>query len=320
MVYQAVAKEQFEEWDDEEPRGSCYYQATPRQRWELRWGNHKNRTPSASIESRQNWAVRECGILNMNHWYAQPTHEAVVKFSEVLSIPEFRDFHEKLRRQADFFAKTREVELAVYFVLEIERNNLIHLHLLIRTSVEDPVAVLGKIVQKASGTTAEQAHCKNIRSVASITRYTFKDMADVQDGEREVLLFKKGLGLNLSGQFGGYFVKTKRELWKECRREWFGDSYIEEWRPPEPPQRRGWQPSQEQLAADAEGRQDGYQQTDEPQTVKRREPTPSWPLARHHRQSVMASALPVISRVCEPIFPCGPPRNRSPANASTSNT
>jgi hypothetical protein len=34
----------------------------------------------------------------------------------------------------------------------------------------------------------------------------------------------------------------------------------------------------------------------------------------------MSSALPVISRVCEPIFPRGPARNRSPTNASTSNT
>ncbi|MFZ9091618.1 MAG: hypothetical protein ACO3FE_16190, partial [Planctomycetaceae bacterium] len=173
----------------------------------------------------------------MNHRYAQPTHEAVVKFSEVRTIPEFRDFHEKLRRQAGYFAKSRAVELAVYFVRAIERNNLIHLHLLIRTSMDDPADVLGKIIQKASGSTAELAHCENIRSVAAITRYTVKDMADVQEGEREVLLFKKGLGLNLSGQFGGYFVKTKGDLWKECRRDWFGESYIEEWKPPEPPQR-----------------------------------------------------------------------------------
>lgn len=315
MVCQAVTNEQFEQWEDEEPRVPCYYQAHPRQRWELPWGNHINRTPSASIESRQNWAVRECGILNMNHRYAPPTHEAVVKFSKIRTIPEFRDFHEKLRRQAGYFAKTRAVELAVYFVREIERNNLIHLHLLIRTSMDDPADVLGKIVQKASGTTAELAHCENIRSVAAITRYTVKDMADVQEGEREVLLFKKGLGLNLSGQFGGYFVKTKRELWKECRREWFGERYIEEWKPPEPPQRRRWQPSEEQLAADEECRQDENQDTDD-----QREPTPSWPLARHHRQSVMASALPVMSRVCEPVLPGGPPRNRSPTNASTSNT
>jgi hypothetical protein len=96
MVCQAVTNEQFEQWEDEESRVPCYYQAHPRQQWELPWGNHINRTPSASIESRQNWAVRECGILNMNHRYAQPTHEAVVKFNEVRTIPEFRDFHEKL--------------------------------------------------------------------------------------------------------------------------------------------------------------------------------------------------------------------------------
>lgn len=92
--------------------------------------------------------------------------------------------------------------------------------------------------------------------MAAITRYTVKDMADVQEGKREFLLFKKGLGLNLSGQFGGYFVKTKRELWKECRSEWFGERYIEERRPSDPPQRRRWQPSEEQLAADVQGRQD----------------------------------------------------------------
>ena len=137
-------------------------------------------------------------------------------------------------------------------------------------------------------------------------------MADVQEGEREVLLFKKGLGLNLSGQFGGYFVKTKGELWKDCRREWFGESYVEKWRPPEPQRRRRWQPSEEQLAADAEGRQEEDQETDEPQADEQPQPTPSWPLARHHHQSVMASALPVISRVCEPIFPRGPPETVPP--------
>lgn len=57
------------------------------------------------------------------------------------------------------------------------------------------------------------------------------------------------------------------------------------------------------------------QETDDEQ----REPPPSRPLARHLRQSVVVPALPVISRVCEPIFPRGPPKNRSPTNASTSN-
>lgn len=148
-----------------------------------------------------------------NSLRTQQTHEAVVKFSEVRTIPEFRDFHEKLRRQAGYFAKTRAVKLAVYFVREIERNNLIHLHLLIRTGMNDPSDVLGKIVQKASGATAELTHCENIRSVAAMTHHTVKDMADVQEGDQ-------------------------------------------------------------------------------------REPTPSWPLAHHHRQSEMESALPVISRVC----------------------
>ena len=63
---------------------------------------------------------------------------------------------------------------------EIERNNLIHLHLLIRTIMDDPADILGKIMQKASGTTSELAHCENIRSVAAITRYTVKNMADME--------------------------------------------------------------------------------------------------------------------------------------------
>ena len=93
-------------------------------------------------------------------------------------------------------------------------------------------------------------------------------------GQREVLLFRMGLRLTLSRHLGGYFVKTMWELCKVSRRQWSGESCIEDWRPPEPAQ----------------------------------------------RQSVMASALPIISRVCTPIFPRGPPRNRSPTNASTSKT
>jgi hypothetical protein len=69
-----------------------------------------------------------------------------------------------------------------------------------------------------------------------------------------------------------------------------------------------------QLAADVESRQDEDQGEADNQ-----EPTPSWPLARHHRKSVMALALPVISRVCEPSFARGPPRNRSPTKANHDN-
>jgi hypothetical protein len=93
-------------------------------------------------------------------------------------------------------------------------------------------------------------------------------------GQREVLLFRMGLRLTLSRRLGGYFVKTMWELWKVCRRQWSGESCIEDWRPPEPAQ----------------------------------------------RQSVMAPDLPVISRLCEPIFPREPTRHRTHTNATNSNT
>lgn len=204
----------------------CLYQSKPRHTWTLPFGNFIDRTPSSSVRSRQNWAAKEFGILTANHVHATPTHEGVIKFGKTLSVPDYRDFHTKLRRHVAYHVRTRSVEMACYWVREIEINNRIHLHLLVRSCLPDPSSVLAEKVNKSSNGNGSLVHFEAIKSVEAISRYTVKHLNDVIDGEREVLLFKKGIGLNICGQFGGYFVKPKVELWEECRRSWFKDEFV----------------------------------------------------------------------------------------------
>lgn len=203
----------------------CFYQMKPRHTWKLPFGNFVDRTHTNSIKSRQNWAAKEFGILTANHAHAKPTHEGVIKFDKTLTVPAYRSFQTKLRRRMAYHVRTRKVELACYWVREIEINNRIHLHLLMRSSLTDPSVVLAEHVMKSSEGTGELAHCEDIESVEAISRYTVKHLKDVIAGERDVLLFKKGIGLNICGQFGGYFVKRKAELWEECRKVWFKDEF-----------------------------------------------------------------------------------------------
>jgi len=203
----------------------CFYQTKPSQSWQPPFRNFVDRTHTNSITSRQNWAAKEFGILTANHAHVKPTHEGVIKFNGILSVSAYREFHAKLRRRMAYHVKSRQVELACYWVRELEINNRIHLHLLVRSSLTDPSIVLAEKVQDSSDGTGSLAHCEPIKSVEAISRYTVKHLNEVISGEREVLLFRRRVGLNICGQFGGYFVKRKTELWEECRKGWFKDQF-----------------------------------------------------------------------------------------------
>ena len=181
-----------------------------------------DRTATSSVAARRAWSRKEGAILERNHRELAPTHEATVRFGRPCPAGELTRFQTGFARRLGYHAKSRGVELAVYWVREIDRGNRVHLHLLIRTELQDPGTVLRRIVEKASGGVAGLPHCEPIRSVAAITKYVVKDLIEVRDGRREVLLFRRGCGLRLSGQCGGYFVRGKAELWEECRREWYG--------------------------------------------------------------------------------------------------
>jgi hypothetical protein len=64
---------------------------------------------------------------------------------------------------------------------------------------------------------ADVEYCEAVETVTGSGKYTVKDLLDTN----EVLLFVPRSGLNLCGQFGGYFVKSKAVLWAEWRKDYW---------------------------------------------------------------------------------------------------
>jgi hypothetical protein len=183
-----------------------------------------NRSPSESWESWRNWSRRERCILDTLHETHPPTHEAVVKFGRPVKPEKLKLFQDRVAASLRYWRKKHGHEFAVYFVREIERDNCVHYHFLIRTAVPFPRDVLKPIVENAAEGLAILRHCEAVDNVAAITRYVVKDIAAVDTGEKEVLLFKRSVGLHLSGGWNGYFVWTKGELWEKWKQERYGSA------------------------------------------------------------------------------------------------
>jgi hypothetical protein len=200
------------------PAVRCLYQRNPRPRERWPVTRFSNRSPTSSLESRRNWARRHACVLRQNHCYALPTHIAVMKFERPVTVTALKEFTKKLGRLARDAAKKQGSKLAAFWVVEVEANNRVHYHLLIRTDLPDPAALLAGWVGRASQGLASLAYCKPVESVEAASKYAVKDLLKVKAGEKKVLLFKRRLGLRTCGQFGGYFVKTKAQLCRESRR------------------------------------------------------------------------------------------------------
>jgi hypothetical protein len=109
----------------------CLFQANPRPEWQLP-DKPRNRSHSASVRSRYNWAAKQAGILDINHRDKRPQFIATIKFSEVKTIPEIRSFHKNLNRSLQRRRKKFENDELVFFLVrEIDPTNKIHMHLLI---------------------------------------------------------------------------------------------------------------------------------------------------------------------------------------------
>lgn len=179
--------------------------------------NHTNRSPTESQESRTNWARKESLILKTLHETHPPTHEAVVKFTMPMSVRSLKAFQTRFRQNVCNWSKREGVDMAIYYTREIERSNCVHYHLLIRTLHPKPSAVLRPIVASSSQGKATLRHLEQIRNAEATSRYILKYLESVRSGEKEVLLFRNGLGLHLSGAWNGYFVRSKRLLWEEWK-------------------------------------------------------------------------------------------------------
>jgi hypothetical protein len=174
------------------------------------------------VESRCSWARKERWILDTLHDTHPPTHFATVKFERCVSVDEVRLFDRRVRQSVRYWSSKRNgFEFAVYFVREIEVNNWIHYHCLIRTT-DDPWTVLPEMIDNASNETARLKHCELVTNVPAVTRYVVKDLDDVKTGRKPILLFKPKLGLHLSGWWNGYFVRPKGQLWDEWKQLTYG--------------------------------------------------------------------------------------------------
>lgn len=200
------------------------FQTNPSLTCRYRPKSHTSRSATDSIESRSNWAFYQASILDELHKIYRPNYEGVIKCLRPVNVSDLTSFQMGVRRRLSYFSKKYMEEFAVFYVIEGERNNCVHYHLLIRTSVCCPDKVLEQIVTKSSNGIAELKHCEAISDVERITHYTVKDIAAAQTGEKEVLLFKRGLGLRICGSWNKYFTVPKADLWAKCKASRYGSS------------------------------------------------------------------------------------------------
>ena len=200
------------------------FQSSPRLKALYRPSTHANRSPTESRESRKRWAEKERAILDVNHRSHPLTHEAVAKFKRPASVEFLKLFQRRVRQSLAYWIKSRRQQFAVYFVLEIERNNCVHYHFLIRTAVRFPRDVLKPIIDKASNGLAVLQHCETVNDVQAITRYVVKDLSPENPKMKKLLLFKPDLGIGFCGSWNRYFIKPKEQLWADWKRERYGNS------------------------------------------------------------------------------------------------
>jgi len=182
----------------------------------------KDRTPSSSILSRNNWASKEGMILNRNHIFLPPQFTAVIKFKKPTMPYIQNQFIRSLRQRFEYICRKYQATFAVYWVCEIERNNCIHYHFLIRTTLSHRQAkkFLQSKVNKAGKGLARLRYFKPIESISATTKYIVKDIQGINKDKYEVLLFTRESGLRVSGQFGNYFYTNKSKVWQAAIKDW----------------------------------------------------------------------------------------------------
>jgi hypothetical protein len=178
-------------------------------------------SPTFSHDSHKLWASRHVMILNELHSDFPPTHFVTIKFQRPESIETLRLFSAKVTDAVWHFNKTKDRYIAGRWVLEIEKNNACHLHILVRagiypdateyfTSVHNPFDWLQKTTSKINaklGTIAVVQYSQPIVTIEGASKYVYKL------GRDDILLFTRGLRVRQTGQFGNYFAgRTQVDL------------------------------------------------------------------------------------------------------------
>ena len=140
------------------------------------------------------------------------THFATLKFNRCETVGTINALKSSLTRAVNYFNGKGNGHIAIFGVLEGERDCSVHLHLLIRTTLDDPAPFIRKKLaayNKKYGTIATLPYCEPPNDVGHVTRYPFKLGQDK-------LLFESNTGLQFVYQCGGYFLdKTKTNSERE---------------------------------------------------------------------------------------------------------
>lgn len=197
------------------------FQSSPSQHLRYRPMEFVNRSPTDSLDSRDNWAFKQCRILDMNHELAPPTHEATIHFNRPATVSTIKSFLLRFRKALQYFCKSTNQSFAVWCIMESSQGKRIHFHLLIRTTVRFPREILKPMVTEASETIASLEHCEAVENVPGATRYFLKHLRQDNPKRKGVRLLKKRLGLHLCRSWNGYFVRPKKQLWADWIRRTF---------------------------------------------------------------------------------------------------
>lgn len=169
-------------------------------------------SPTFSDKSHDRWAAKHIRALEQTHEILPPTHFATLKFNRCETVATIKALQQSLTRAIGYFNRKGNAHIAIFGVVEGERDCSVHLHLLIRTTLDDPAPLIRKKLaafNKKQGTIATLPYCEPPNDVGFVTRYPFKLGQDK-------LLFESNTGLRFVYQCGGYFLdKTKTDSERE---------------------------------------------------------------------------------------------------------
>jgi hypothetical protein len=183
-------------------------------------------SPTFNQDSHRLWASRHVMILDELHSEFPPTHFFTIKFHRPESVETLKSFSAKMTDAVWHFNKSKDRYIAGRWVLEIEKDNACHLHILVRagvypdateyfTSSHNPFDWLKKTTSKINaklGTIATVQYGKPIVTIEGASKYVYKL------GQDDILLFARRLRLRQTGQFGNYFAgKSQVDLRKNRR-------------------------------------------------------------------------------------------------------
>lgn len=86
--------------------------------------------------------------------------------------PRGRRLHQTLIRRLGYWTRQHGVALAGYWAREIEQDNRVHLHLLIRTDLEDRAGISEKVEQASGGLAAVEDMLREAHESAENSRWS----------------------------------------------------------------------------------------------------------------------------------------------------